>query len=148
MCSLWLLLSPLLFTGPPGYRESAIDALGVSPTRRKRIREAARRGPTRNQEIRNFLSELSEKELTELAERMGETARRHEESTFVEELDPQKMGTEGIDADRALVDPTLTPRPGELVLLTDGTVTKFTDDHADTTLGVITELRRSLPRGE
>jgi len=38
------LLSPFLFAGPPGYLDSALDTLQISPARRRRLRAALRAG--------------------------------------------------------------------------------------------------------
>ncbi|MEM8885323.1 MAG: helix-turn-helix transcriptional regulator [Planctomycetota bacterium] len=136
------LLSPFLFAGPPGYRESAIDALGVSPRRRRRIREAVQRAEQRpadrRREIRRFLDELSEEELSELAERLP-----HLEQEFL--LDPGSTGDlkEPQPGDRVVVDGQLTPKTGDLVYREDGSVRRL--EEGDAPEGrVIVEIRRRL----
>ena len=140
------LLSPFLFAGPPGYRESAIDALGVSPTRRKSIREAVRRGEiARSQralEIRNFLGELDEKELGQLANRLADMV--HENAVNEPPVldSPPKSRPElpflvSLKADVApdlhagdqlLIDPNAVPRGGDIVYLPDGTAHRLIQD--------------------
>lgn len=140
------LLSPFLFAGPPGYRESAIEALGVSPTRRKRIREAVRRGEIarsqRRKEIRNFLGELDEKELAQLADRLASMV--HEQSgseppvlDAPPETRPALPFLVSIESDttpdlkagdQLLIDPNAIPRHGDIVYLTDGTAHRLVQE--------------------
>ena len=74
MRALQSLLSPFLFAGPPGFRESALDAIGISPVRRKRIREVlAAVGRDRQdveREVSKIIEELPEKERALLLERL------------------------------------------------------------------------------
>lgn len=69
----WL-LSPFLFAGPPGFRESALDAIGISPVRRKRIREVlsavGRDHQDREKEISRIVDELPERERDLLLEKL------------------------------------------------------------------------------
>jgi len=78
------MLSPFLFAGPPGFRESALDALGISPIRRRRIREvlaAVGRGhQEQEQKVSRIVDELPDRERDLLLEKLpGILARASEE---------------------------------------------------------------------
>jgi transcriptional regulator with XRE-family HTH domain len=68
------MLSPFLFAGPPGFRESALDALGISPVRKKRIRQVlaavGRDHQDQEREISKLVDELPEKERMLILERL------------------------------------------------------------------------------
>ncbi|MHC4940165.1 MAG: helix-turn-helix domain-containing protein [Planctomycetota bacterium] len=129
------LLSPFLFAGPPGYRDSAIEALGVSPTRRKKIREAVRRGE--RSKVSRVLDELSDRELKDLADRLPgilpnepplleKPPDRPPDRPYLlvarENFDPIQPG------DRLLVDPSAVPQDNDLLVLHDGSVCRLLRD--------------------
>lgn len=70
------LLSPFLFAGPPGFRESAVDALGISPARRRRMKEVlaavGRSRQDREKEVSRIVDELPERERNQLLEKLPE----------------------------------------------------------------------------
>ncbi|MHC4449618.1 MAG: helix-turn-helix domain-containing protein [Planctomycetota bacterium] len=130
------LLSPFLFAGPPGYRDSAIDALGVSPTRRRRIREAVRKGE--RSKVGRLLDELSDSELQDLASRLPDLL-PNEPSTvdsppehaprapylLVAPADAYDQIQAG---DRLLIDPAAVPQANDLVVLRDGSIRRLLRD--------------------
>jgi len=66
------LLSPFLFRGPPGYVDSALDAIGINKRRQKRIREAlaavGRRHQDRAMEVARIVEDLPERDRRALLE--------------------------------------------------------------------------------
>jgi len=76
------LLSPFLFRGPPGFLEGALDAMGISPVRQKRIREVlvavGRKNQDREAQITRIVDELPERERSLLLERLPELLGRRE----------------------------------------------------------------------
>jgi transcriptional regulator with XRE-family HTH domain len=68
------MLSPFLFAGPPGFRESALDAIGINPLRKKRIRQVlaavGRDHQDQEREISKLVDELPEKERALILERL------------------------------------------------------------------------------
>jgi transcriptional regulator with XRE-family HTH domain len=66
------LLSPFLFRGPPGYIDSALDAIGINKRRQKRIREAlaavGRRHQDRAEEVAKIVEDLPERDRHALLE--------------------------------------------------------------------------------
>jgi len=135
------LLSPFLFAGPPGYTDSAMDVLAISPARRRRIREAVKRAggerTRREREIRNWLEDLSDDELRELAGRLPkliedqpphdpplltalpDRADARAARRFVFVMQGEHLGTLGfpVPGDHVLIDPALPPESGDLLLL-------------------------------
>ncbi len=135
------MLSPFLFSGPPGYADSAMDTLALSPAKRRRIREAALRDRHdrvgREAEVRKFVEELSDDELQDLAERVPrliEDQGRSEppllatlppaddpraEHPFLLDLTADQLGSLATPTagDRALIDPGALPEPDDYLLL-------------------------------
>ena len=139
------MLSPFLFSGPPGYADSAMDALALSPAKQRRIREAARRArhdrSAREAEMRKFVDELSDTELEALAQRVPRliedrgSVSRSAEPPLLETLPPQddpraehpflldvtadQVGSLSTPTagDRVLVDPGTQPEPEDFLLL-------------------------------
>jgi transcriptional regulator with XRE-family HTH domain len=147
------LLSPFLFAGPPGYRDSAIDALGVSPARRRRIREAVKRNEP--SKVARLLDELSDDELSELADRLP--ALLPSQPTLYEKPPENPPPTPFLlvaqedvpdtvrKGDRLLVDPKKTPDVGDLVVMRDGALERAERaEDAEGALGVVTEIRRVM----
>jgi len=138
------LLSPFLFSGPPGYADGAMDVLAISPARRRRIRDAAKRTgderARRKGEIRRLLDDLSDDELRDLATRMPhwiEDQPPHDPPVLDAEPSPDdaasgrhfilvlrsvQLGSLAFPAAGAhvLIDPTAKPEPGDLLLLRAG----------------------------
>jgi len=170
------LLSPFLFAGPPGYRDSAIEALGVSPARRRRIREAVRRGGPSN--VKRVLDELTDEELHELADRLPGILPPQPELLAGPPAEPPnspfllEAGEDAFDVvrkgDRLLLDPRAIPQDGDLLVLRDGSVRRLAREGSGYRLdgedaaavpaaemfhrlegelaGVVTEIRRVMPR--
>ena len=136
------LLSPFLFAGPPGYRDGAIEALGISPTRRRRIREAVRRGE--RSKVGRILDELSDKELGDLADRLpgllGEQTTGGPRLLDAPPADASKQpylltahhpfADEIREGDLLLVDAQATPQDGDFIVLRDGAVRRLVRDGA------------------
>jgi transcriptional regulator with XRE-family HTH domain len=170
------LLSPFLFAGPPGFRDSAIDALGVSPTRRRRIREAVRRGE--RSKVKRILDELTEKELRDLADQLPRllpaAPALHDappevlpDAPFLL-VAPEDAFGEIRAGDRLLLDPHATPQDGDLLALRDGGLRRLRRENGNyrlegeatgampaaelfhrlerTLAGVVLEIRRVIPR--
>jgi transcriptional regulator with XRE-family HTH domain len=135
------LLTPFLFSGPPGYADSAMEVLALSAQRRRRIREAARRGASeregREREMRHLVDELSDDELRDLVARVprlfeGQAPKEtpvlyapperddpRSGESFLMDLEERQLGTldSPTPGDRVLVDPTATPAGGDYLLL-------------------------------
>jgi transcriptional regulator with XRE-family HTH domain len=66
------LLSPFLFRGPPGYIDSALDAVGINKRRQKRIREVlaavGRRHQDRAMKVARIVEDLPERDRLALLE--------------------------------------------------------------------------------
>jgi transcriptional regulator with XRE-family HTH domain len=66
------LLSPFLFAGPPGYLEGALDRVGISAPRRRKIREAldavGREHQDQAEEVARIIDSLPERDRTALLE--------------------------------------------------------------------------------
>ena len=138
------LLSPFLFSGPPGYADSAMDVLALSPARRRRIRESVKRTADADkrhaQEVRKLLADLSHAELRKLATRLPEllegapphsppllTALPDPEAPeasrpFVLVLREEHLGSLSfpVPGDHVLIEPAAEARPGDLLLLRHG----------------------------
>lgn len=76
------LLSPFLFRGPPGYVDSALDAIGINKRRQKRIREAlaavGRRHQDRAAKVASIVEDLPERDRRALLEALPDLLKRSE----------------------------------------------------------------------
>ncbi len=138
------LISPFLFAGPPGFRESAVDALGISPARRRRIKKVLRAvGRThqdREKEISKIIDQLPEKERNQLLEKLPKMLGReraaapHREPALAHAPPEKGAGTgrryrlavsaevasaaiELEEGDELVVDPDLRPGLDDLLVL-------------------------------
>lgn len=168
------LLSPFLFSGPPGYADSAMDVLALSPARRRRIQEAARRGgdtaKRREQEIRKLLADLSPAELRAVASRLPlllegqpphpipvlseipKEGSERAQQPFILVLQGEHLGSLSFPSpgDHVLIAPHIQPAAGDLLLIRDGhsgIVRRLDAEGAlpeEGVCGVLTELRTPL----
>jgi transcriptional regulator with XRE-family HTH domain len=86
------LLSPFLFRGPPGYVDSALDAIGINKRRQKRIREAlaavGRHHQDRATEVANIVEDLPERDRLALLEALPSLLKRSDPPPASETVPP------------------------------------------------------------
>ena len=86
------LLSPFLFRGPPGYVDSALDAIGINKRRQRRIREAlaavGRRHQDRAAEVASIVEDLPERDRLALLEALPGLLKKGETSPANETVPP------------------------------------------------------------
>lgn len=165
------LLSPFLFRGPPGYVDSALEAVGINKRRQKRIREAlaavGRRHQDRASKVAKIVEDLPERDRLALLEALPGLLKEGElpptsspptspaQGPYVLVCDAAMAAAapegELREGDRLVVDPEVPAREGDLVVVRGeaGTrVRRVRGDQSVAGLGTVLEVRRSLRRPE
>ncbi len=163
------LLSPFLFRGPPGYVDSALDAVGIDKRRQKRIREAlaavGRRHQDRAVKVAKIVEDLPERDRRALLEALPGLLKEGElpptpspptsppEGAYLLACDAAMAASapegELREGDRLLVDPTVPAREGDLVVVRGEAghlVRRVGADESVAGLGTVLEVRRPLRR--
>jgi len=168
------LLSPFLFAGPPGFAESALETVGISEARRRRIREVlhavGRKHQDQEKAVSRLVDELPERERSALLEALpGMLGSAQTPAQPELKSDPPEASASptpfliaataqmasGIDEVRAgdllLVDPAEPSRDGDLVLLrigNDAGLERRGKGEPEGSVGTVVEIRRPLRRRE
>jgi transcriptional regulator with XRE-family HTH domain len=148
------LLSPFLFGGPPGFTESALQTVGISDARKRRIREVlqavGRKHQDQERAVSRLIDELPERERAALLEALPRMLRDVSPPTaFTHEADGS-FGDEVRPGDLLLIDPATEARAGDLVLVRDSGGAPSLNRHGETApeglVGPVVEIRRRLRR--
>ena len=150
------LLSPFLFAGPPGFAESALQAVGISDARKRRIREVlhavGRKHQDQEKAVSRLIDELPERERAALLEALPGLLREAAPPTAFTHEAEVSFGDEVRPGDVLLIDPATEARSGDLVLVRgpdgESSLHRHGETAPDGMVGPVVEIRRRLRRGD